>query len=65
VATSALFPALPLPSIVKLNTDLKLAASSQLAQTETNKSARDYDLPFGHQSIRGRSALLDMTQSQN
>jgi hypothetical protein len=39
VATNALFPALPLPSIVKLNTDLKLAASFELTQTETNKSA--------------------------
>ena len=36
-STSALFPALPLPSMVKLNTELGLAALLQLAQTETNK----------------------------
>jgi len=34
VATRALFPALPLPSMVKLNTGLKLAASIDGAQTE-------------------------------
>ena len=39
MATNALFPALPLPSIVKLNTGLKLAVSFDLTQTETNKSA--------------------------
>src|SRR5207247_10227505 len=38
VATSALFPALPLPSIVKLNTGLKLAEPLHLTQTEMEKS---------------------------
>ena len=32
----AVFPALPLPSIVRLNTGFKLAALLQLAQTEMN-----------------------------
>jgi hypothetical protein len=65
VATSALFPALPLPSIVKLNTDPRLTESIDVTQTETNKSGRDYDLPLGQESIRGRSAFLDMAQWQN
>jgi len=30
-----------------------------------NKSPRDYDLLFGRQSIRGRSAFLDMAHWQN
>src|SRR5438046_9807879 len=38
VATSALFPALPLPSVVKLNTGLKLAETLHLTQAETEKS---------------------------
>src|SRR5205814_256249 len=38
VATSALFPALPLPSIVKLNTGLKLAEPFHFTQTEMEKS---------------------------
>jgi hypothetical protein len=35
VATSALFPALPLPSIVRLNTGLKISASFHFVQMET------------------------------
>jgi len=46
VATSALFPALPLPSIVKLNTGLKVAELFHRTQTETNKSAQYY-YPLG------------------
>jgi hypothetical protein len=42
VATSALFPALPLPSMVKLNTDLKVAALFQLMQTETKALAQKF-----------------------
>jgi hypothetical protein len=40
VATSALFPALPLPSMIKLNTGRKIAASFDFAQMEMDKSPR-------------------------
>src|SRR5207248_6626469 len=47
VATNALFPALPLPSIVKLNTGLKVVELFHRTQTETNKSALNYYYPLG------------------
>ena len=47
VATSALFPALPLPSIVKLNTGLKLAEPFHLTQTEMEKSVLEQVIVTG------------------
>jgi hypothetical protein len=61
VATTALFPALPLPSIVKLNTGLKVAALVQLVQTEMNQSV----LGAGEVKKRDFLGLVDITGREN
>src|SRR6266487_3395377 len=63
VATSALFPALPLPSIVKLNTDLKVAEMFNLKQTEMGKSALNYYYPLGG-AVGSRSFRLARHESE-
>ena len=63
VATSALFPALPLPSIVKLNTGLKLAEPFHLTQTEKGKSALNYYYPLGD-AVGSRSFRLARHESE-
>src|SRR5216110_2545970 len=63
VATSALFPALPLPSIVKLNTGLKLAEPFHLTQTEMEKSVLKRVIVTGDE-IDSRSFCLARHESE-
>src|SRR5207247_5828563 len=63
VATSALFPALPLPSIVKLNTGLKLAEPFHLTQTEMEKSVLKRVIGTGDE-IDSRSFCLARHESE-
>jgi len=46
VAISALFPALPLPSIIKLNTGRRIAACLHFAQMETARITNDIENIF-------------------
>ena len=72
VATRALFPALPLPSMVKLNTGLKIASLCQLAQTEMKALERKEceisttRLEFGksRMQLRHRASLLALAQER-
>src|SRR5881275_2244722 len=63
VATSALFPALPLPSIVKLNTGLKLAEPFHLTQTEMKKSVLKRVIVTGDE-VDSRSFCLARHESE-
>src|SRR5438046_4535958 len=63
VATSALFPALPLPSIVKLNTGRKLAEPFHLTQTEMEKSVLRRVIVTGDE-IDSRSFCLARHESE-
>jgi hypothetical protein len=55
-----------LPSMVKLNTGLKLAASYDLPQTETDKSARQDKLGVKRKRIENEICrLLDIGLSEN
>jgi hypothetical protein len=59
---AALFPALPLPSMVRLNTGLKIAAWVQIAQTEKNQND---EARMSNGEGMSKPALLDTMHSEN